>query len=124
MNGKERMVAIINAAIAVHSGPGDYSKRASVIAEALIADSGGTHHLVHVHDFLPESIIQHPIVERFGMEEGNLFACQDGYPIMEHMNARLQAGQDDCGKTFRIYMSEDAHEVRGLEEVKHAQAGE
>ena len=110
-NGKERMVALISAAMET---TGEVS--AGVIAEALIADTGGRWHLVHVGG--TEVIVQHPITERFGMYEGNLFECTAGMPIIDHMNQRYFEGQPDEGKTFRVYLNDDETAVTGLMEVK------
>lgn len=106
------MVAIIAQAMETTTEPS-----AAVIAEALIADAGGRWHLVHVSDTLFEAIVQHPITERFNTYEGNLFACEAGMPIIEHMHARMMSGLVDDGKTFRVYLSEDGRTVTGLMEV-------
>lgn len=60
---KERLIEVVNAALAVFSGPGDYRPRARVIVEAILAEIVGDTLYQSVWAVIEEFIINAPTID-------------------------------------------------------------
>jgi hypothetical protein len=91
VSGKGNLTDLIVQALSVNSDGVSDEKRAKVVAEALIAYTGGPDHLVRVGD--DGVTVQHPLTERFTDEGGlSLFTCEDGEAIMRHFDTLYAKG--------------------------------
>lgn len=99
---KDNLKGLITAALAVNTEGVSVAKRAGVVAEALIAASGGPDHLVRVENEDWRVTVQHPLIERFGDEEDHtLFECEEGEQIMNHLERAFYTGTELADGLYR-----------------------